>query len=70
MYFTGKNQIMYSENSSPKISISTSPTHGINISNPSEVKRLFENMEKDLGIIIASMDLTIKESAEEKLKRV
>ncbi len=58
---------MYSDEHSPKISINTSPAHGINISNSSEVKRLFDNMKKDTDLIVSAMDLTIKECTEKKM---
>ena len=59
---------MYSDKHSSKISINTSPAHGINISNSFEVKRLFDNMKKDTDLIIATMDLTINECAEKRLR--
>lgn len=57
---------MYSGKHSPKISINTSPAHGINISNSFEVKRLFDNMKKDTDLIISAMNLTINECTENR----
>jgi len=59
---------VYSGKHSPKISINTSPAHGINISSSFEVKRLFDNMKKDTDLIISAMDLTINECTEKKIE--
>jgi len=49
---------------SSKISISTNSKLNISISNPSNVKQLFDNMKKDLSLVTSYMDLAVKECAE------
>lgn len=59
---------MSNGDSSIKISIHLGPKLDISISNPSNVKQLFDNMRNDLSLVISYMDLAIKESAKKNMQ--
>ena len=60
--------MMSSSDNSSKVSIHSSPKSNISISNPSNVKQLFDNMKKDLSLITSYMDLAVKECAEKNMQ--
>ena len=51
-----------------KIAIKPRPTLDINISNPANIKQLFDNMQNDLALIISYVDVGVKECAEQNMQ--
>jgi len=59
---------MSENNGASKISMRPSPIVTLSISNPTNVKQVFDNMTTDLSLIISYMDLAVKECAEKNMQ--